>query len=58
MSYAEEPLQAHQQPEENSGTVADRTPVPAGGARRTETGLRSVDGPGGELLALHYVPDP
>jgi predicted esterase len=51
-----EPAQPHLRPEENSNhgrlTVRPYPPVSAA----TETGLRSLDGPAGELLALAYVP--
>jgi predicted esterase len=53
-----EPAQPHRQPEENSRhgrlTVRPYPPI----AATTETGLRSLQGPGGELLAFAYVPTP
>lgn len=53
-----EPAQPHRQPEENSRhgrlTVRPYPPI----AATTETGLRSLDGPNGQLLALAYVPAP
>lgn len=53
-----EPAQPHLRPEENSNhgrlTVRPYPPVSAA----TETGLRPLDGPAGELLALAYVPPP
>ena len=53
-----EPAQPHRQPEENSRhgrlTVRPYPPV----AAATEAGLRSLDGPNGQLLALAYVPAP
>jgi predicted esterase len=53
-----EPALPHRQPEENSRhgrlTVAPYQPV----SRSTRTGLLSIDGPEGGLLALGYVPAP
>jgi predicted esterase len=53
-----EPAQPHRRPEENSrhGRLAVRRYPPVTAA--VETGLRSLDGHAGELLALAYVPPP
>lgn len=58
MPSVTEPAQPHLRPEENAkhGRLAVRPYPPMSSA--TETGLRSLDGPAGELLALAYVPPP
>jgi predicted esterase len=56
--FVTEPAQPHRRPEENSRhgrlTVRPYPPV----ATASETGLRSLDGPNGEIRALAYVPPP
>ena len=54
----DEPALPHIQPEENSrhGRLSVRPYPPVAAPERT--GLRTLDGPGGELLALSYLPAP
>ncbi|HEX5534465.1 MAG TPA: hypothetical protein VFX33_12060 [Actinomycetales bacterium] len=58
MPAVHEPLPPHPQPEENSrhGRLAARPYRPVSAA--ASTGLLTLDGPDGELLALAYVPAP
>ncbi|HEX5595599.1 MAG TPA: phospholipase [Micromonosporaceae bacterium] len=58
MPSVPEPLPPHPQPEENSrhGRLAARPNRPVSPSGRT--GLLTLDGPDGELLALAYVPAP
>jgi poly(3-hydroxybutyrate) depolymerase len=58
MPSVTEPAQPHLQPEENSrhGRLAVRPGPPVSVA--AGTGLRSLNGPSGEALALAYVPAP
>lgn len=58
MTSVHEPAPPHVRPEENSrhGRLSVR-PLPPASAP-TGTGLLTLDGPGGELLALTYVPTP